>query len=294
MVPLVGLFAGGGSGLIDATINAYISLNRGVRYMGWLHGAWALGAALGPQVVVISLVAGGSWRAAFAALAVAFLVIGLVVGARRGDWLHDLTGTYAAAQPDSPSPASRRALLLLMGFFLIGAGLEATAGDWSYTQLTAGRSLSSGAASWGASLFWAGLAAGRVALGVLGDRATPTRLLDGSVGITAVASVAFWLAPPLASAFIALPLLGFAVSVIFPLLLSLTPARVGAGITGNAVGYQLAAGALGGGGLPAGVGVVLQAAGVLALGPLLSAMAGLMVLLHLMSRPRTPQLTQFS
>jgi fucose permease len=294
MVPLVGLFLGGGSGLIDATINAYISLNRGVRYMGWLHGAWALGAALGPQVVVISLAAGGSWRAAFAALAVAFLVIGLVVGARRGDWLHDLTATYAAAQPDSPSPASRRALLLLMGFFLIGAGLEATAGDWSYTQLTAGRSLSPGAASWGASLFWAGLAAGRVALGVLGDRATPTRLLDGSVGITAVASVAFWLAPPLASAFIALPLLGFAVSVIFPLLLSLTPARVGAGITGNAVGYQLAAGALGGGGLPAGVGIVLQAAGLLALGPLLSAIAGLMVLLHLLSRPRMPEPSQFS
>ncbi len=294
MVPLVGLFAGGGSSLIDATINAYISLNRGVRYMGWLHGAWALGAALGPQVVVISLAAGGSWRAAFAAVAVAFLAIGLLVGARRGDWQHDLTGTYGAAQPDSPAPASRRALLLLMGFFLLGAGLEATVGDWSYTQLTAGRSLSSGAASWGASLFWAGLAAGRVALGVLGDRATPTRLLDGSVGIAAMASVAFWLAPPLVSAFIALPLLGFAVSVIFPLLLTLTPARVGAAITGNAVGYQLGAGALGGGGLPAGVGVVLQAAGVLALGPLLSAMAGLMALLHLMSRPRTPQLTQFS
>jgi len=128
------------------------------------------------------------------------------------------------------------------------------------------------------------LAGGRIALGLLGNRAAPTRLLDSSVGLTAMAAVIFWFAPPLVSAFIGLPLMGFSVSVIFPLLLSLTPARVGATVTGNAVGYQLAAGALGGGGLPAAVGVVLQGFGLGALGPLLAAMAAIMVLFHGMSR----------
>jgi len=286
MLPVLGFLAGVGSGFIDATLNSYVSLNRGIRYMGWLHAAWALGAALGPQMMVISLAATGSWRAAFAALAVAFLAIGVVVGARPADWHVHLAPTDAAGRPDGLPSASRRALLFLMGFFLLGAGLEATAGDWSYTQLTGGRSLSPGLASWGASFFWAGLAGGRVALGLFGDRAAPTRILDASVGVTALATVVFWLAPPAVSAFIALPLLGFAVSVIFPLLLSLTPARVGAAVTGDAVGYSLAAGTLGGGGLPAVVGVVLQAAGLHTLGPLLAAMAALMILLHLGSRPR--------
>ncbi len=39
MVPAVTLLLGGGSGLIDAAANAHTSLNRGVRFMGWLHAS---------------------------------------------------------------------------------------------------------------------------------------------------------------------------------------------------------------------------------------------------------------
>lgn len=174
--------------------------------------------------------------------------------------------------------------MLLIGLFVVGAGLEGTAGDWSYTELTAGRSLSSGLASTGASLFWAGLAGGRVALGLFGNRVAPARLLDASVAVATLAALAFWLAPPLMSALIALPILGVAVSVIFPLLLSITPARVGASMTSHAVGYELAAGTLGGGSLPALTGLALQAAGLLTLGPLLTVFATGLLVLHLVSR----------
>jgi fucose permease len=285
MIPLAAVPLGGGSGFIDAAVNAHVSLNRGVRYMGWLHAAWAVGAAVGPQAIVASLAATGSWRAAFAAMAAAFLSIGLVVGARRSDWAHDASAR-PRLPPVSPSPGSqyRRALLLLAGLFLIGAGLEATAGDWSYTQLTAGRSVPADQASWSASLFWAGLAGGRAALGLFGNRARPTRLLDASVALAMLASLAFWLGPPLVAAFIALPALGIAVSLIFPLLLSLTPERVGSAMTPHTVGYGLAAGNIGAGGVPAGAGLVLQSAGVLALGPLLVLLAAALTVLHVVSR----------
>ena len=281
IVPLVGLVLGAGSGLIDAAVNAHVSLNRGVRYMGWLHASWALGAALGPPLVVISLAATGSWRASFAALAVAFLAVGLIVGSRRRDWIHTAS-IQRHAVTTTPVPSEyRRALVVLTCLCFLGGGLEATAGDWSYTQLTVGRSLSAGLASTSASLFWAGLAAGRVALGLLGNRVAPIRLLDAGITVATVAAVAFWLAPTLVSALIALPILGAAVSLIFPLLLSITPARVGATMTAHAVGYQLAAGTLGGGGIPALTGLVLQAAGLLALGPVLTVMASALLLLHL-------------
>jgi hypothetical protein len=55
-------------------------------------------------------------------------------------------------------------------------------------------------------------------------------------------------------------------------------------MTSHAVGYELAAGTLGGGGLPALTGLVLQSAGVLSLGPLLAAMAAGLAVLHLSSR----------
>jgi fucose permease len=289
MVPPVSLLLGGGSGLIDAAVNAHTSLNRGVRYMGWLHASWALGAALGPPVVVISLGTTGSWRASFAAIAVVFLGIGLIVSSRRRDWI-----TTPPAINDLPPAATtvpahyRRALALLIGLLFVAGGLEATAGDWSYTQLTGGRSLSGGLASTGASLFWAGLAGGRVALGLFGNRVRPERLLDASVVVAALAALGFWLAPPLVAALIALPILGAAVSVIFPLLLSITPTRVGDLMASHAIGYELAAGTLGGGGLPALTGLVLQSAGLLSLGPLLAVMAAALTLLHAISRFGTP------
>jgi fucose permease len=285
MVPAVSLLLGGGSGLIDAAANAHTSLNRGVRFMGWLHASWALGATLGPAVVVISLGATGSWRASFAAMAVVFLAIGLIVASRRRDWVNRSGAVDRRLPATRPVPADyRRALALLIGLLFVAAGLEATAGDWSYTQLTAGRSLSGGLASLGASLFWAGLAGGRVALGLLGNRAAPVRLLDISIGVATLAALTYWLAPPLVSALIALPILGAAVSVIFPVLLSITPTRVGAAMTSHAVGYELAAGTLGGGGLPALTGLVLQSAGLRSLGPLLFVMAVALTLLHVSSR----------
>src|SRR5213079_396366 len=132
IVIVVSFLAGAGSGLIDASVNAHISLNRGVRYMGWLHASWAVGAALGPPVVVVSLAGTGSWRAGFAAMGAAFLVIGLLVRARRRDWVG------AAVDPTAPAPIEaagrtnyRRAMLILASLFLVAAGLEATAGDWA-------------------------------------------------------------------------------------------------------------------------------------------------------------------
>jgi len=285
IVIVVSFLAGAGSGLIDASVNAHISLNRGVRYMGWLHASWAVGAALGPPVVVVSLAGTSSWRAGFAAMGGAFLAVGLLVSARRQDWAEAAVPPAGNPSQKAPGrPAYRRAMVVLAGLFLVAAGLEATAGDWSYTQLTVGRALSAGLASWGATLFWARLAAGRVALGVLGNRFPPIRLLDAGIGISVLATLMFWLAPPLVSALIALPLLGAAVSVIFPVLLSLTPGRVGTRMTAHAVGYGLAAGTIGGGGVPAGIGVVLQSVGLFTLGPLLSVLAMVLALLHAISR----------
>src|SRR5207249_9265997 len=120
IVIVVSFLAGAGSGLIDASVNAHISLNRGVRYMGWLHASWAVGAALGPPLVVISLAATGSWRASFAALAVAFLAVGLIVGSRRRDWIHTAS-IQRHAVTTTPVPSEyRRALVVLTCLCFLG------------------------------------------------------------------------------------------------------------------------------------------------------------------------------
>ena len=288
IVPVISVLVGAGCGLFDAAVNVHASLTRGVRYMGWLHASWAVGAALGPPLIVASVAATGSWRAAFVAMAVAFMAVGLIVGFRRAEWVHPGVLKSSAARYHDRPRDYRRALLLLIGLFLVCNGLEVTAGDWGYTTLTAGRAVGAGAASVGASLLWVGLAAGRAGLGLLGNRVRPMRLLDASVGLTALAAVGFWLAPPLLSTFLALPAIGLGVAVIFPLLVFITPNRVGTGMATHAIGYGMAAGTLGGGAIPALTGLLLQSLGVLALGPVLTAMAAALLALHLLSRLDSP------
>src|SRR2546421_5106597 len=99
IVIVVSFLAGAGSGLIDASVNAHISLNRGVRYIGWLHASWALGAALGPPVVVVSLAGTSSWRAGVAAVGGAFPAGGGLGRGRGHDW-----GGGGLAPPAKPSP----------------------------------------------------------------------------------------------------------------------------------------------------------------------------------------------
>ncbi|TMD42577.1 MAG: MFS transporter [Chloroflexi bacterium] len=283
VVPLLGILVGAGSGLIDASVNTQVSLSRGIRYMGWLHAAWAVGAALGPLLVVTSIAMTGSWRMAFAAAGIGFIGCGLLAGYQRVEWTTIPSNSASASQPAAPA-SYRSATALIAVMFLLGAGLEATTGDWSYTQLTLARGVASAAASAGASLFWAGLAGGRIALGTLGHRVAPSRLLDISVGACAVVALAFWLTPGAIANFVVLPLLGLAVSLIFPLLLSMTPGRVGAAMTGHTVGYGLAVGTLGGGAIPALAGLVLQGIGLGTLGPMLTGMAGALLLIHWVNR----------
>ena len=111
-----------------------------------------------------------------------------------------------------------------------------------------------------------------------------TRLFDLSVGGALISAVAFWLLPPPVAALVALPCIGVSLSVFVPLLLYLTPRRVGRAAAPRAIGYQVAAGMIGGAVLPAGIGVVMQSSGVSTLGLCLSALALTLGGLHLAAR----------
>ena len=99
-----------------------------------------------------------------------------------------------------------------------------------------------------------------------------------------MSAIAFWLLPPPVAALVALPCIGASLSVFVPLLLYLTPRRVGRAAAPRAIGYQVAAGMIGGAVLPAGIGVVMQSSGVASLGLCLSALAVALGGLHLAIR----------
>src|SRR5207244_6074269 len=110
-------------------------------------------------------------------------------------------------------------------------------------------------------------------LAVLGERIAPGRLFDLSVFGALASTLGFSLLPPPVAALVALPCLGAALSVFVPLLLYLTPRRIGSAAAPRAIGYQVAAGMIGGACLPAAVGLLMQPPGAATLPPPLVTLA---------------------
>jgi len=271
---------GAGLGLLDAAVNMEAALKRGVRFMGALHASWALGATLGPVLIGAVLVATGSWRLGYAVASLAFIALAIATFLARVD-----LGS-APEREDAPATSERprRTIATGMALLFVYVGIELGAGQWSFTRLTADRALTDEIAGLAVFLYWSALTAGRIALALFGDRIGSTRLFDLSVGGALVSAVAFWLLPPPVAALVALPCIGVSLSVFVPLLLYLTPSRVGRAAAPRAIGYQVAAGMIGGAVLPAGIGVVMQSSGVSMLGLCLSALALALGGLHLAAR----------
>ncbi len=270
---------GCGLGLLDAAANTEAALRGDIRFMGALHGAWAIGASLGPPLVGATLVVSDSWRPTYFVAAAAFALLGVATYAVRSD-------LSAAPELEADATGERsigRTVILGCALMFVYVGVELGAGQWTYTRFTVDGSLSVGLAGLAVFLFWSALAAGRVALAAYGDRVPTPHLFDLSVFGTLASALGFWVLPPPLAALVALPLLGAALSVFVPVLLYLTPRGIGSAAAPRAIGYQVAAGMIGGATLPAAVGVLMQWIDVAVLGPCLVAMAVVLTGLHVAS-----------
>lgn len=272
------LFAGFGAGGMDTGFNAAVALRADGRLMGLLHAGYGVGAAIGPLVVGAFLASGAGWRPSYGIFALASLALTLPLLARSlGD---------APAQETMGSP--RGMLLPCLAFFTYVA-LEVTIGQWAFTSLTRHRGIGQFAASVWVGVYWVGLTVGRLWLGVTGHRLSTSRLLVGAVSGATAGSLLLWLGGPAAPA--GLVVAGLSLSVVFPLLMLLTPERVGPERAAAAVGWQTASASLGGAAGPAVAGIVLDNAGIETYGPIALAitiaLAAAVVALDQPARPKS-------
>jgi fucose permease len=234
---VAGFMLGLAGGLLDAGVNAYVAVHRGARSMGVIHTGFGIGSTLGPLLVTFLIAVGWSWRSAFGALAVAELVVAVA-----------FVATVSAIESNEqesgrrPSLGNNGLLLALsLAVFFLYAGVAAGTGAWAYSLLTEGRGISIGVAGVAVAAYWGGVTAGRVSLGVFGNRIEPNRVLTMS-GIGTVASlVLLWIAPTPWLGIVGLVASGLSHGFVFPLEVLLTPQRFGAAFTPWAVGYEIAA-----------------------------------------------------
>jgi fucose permease len=270
LAPSLSAFTGGvvlfgaGFGAIDATLNAYATACFGARQINWMHASYGLGAILGPLLVTALLGGGLSWRWAYGLMAAGQACVGLVLVVTHRAW-RALSPGRPARSRDSGTPVA--AVLIALLFATVQTGIESGAGIWGYLFLAGGRGLTRQAAGVALSAYWAAMFAGRMVLGPVADRAGPVRVLGAAV--TGVMLGAALMIPPGPApvAVAGLVVLGLAAGPVFPLLALTTARQFGPAGAVRTVSLQVAASAVGGALLPAGIGIAISAAGAGVLAP---------------------------
>ena len=297
------VLSGLGAGAIDAGLNTWVATHFTARTVNWLHAFYGVGAATGPLVMTAVLAAGRPWRSGYAIVGVGQLVLAGGFAWTRQRWLAPSavpsaveSAAYAesarapsvlaaAAAPSSIETLRLPAVWLGIAVFFVYTGTEATAGVWSYSVLTQARGVPVATAGFWVSLFWIGLTLGRFVFGFVAEHARMVTLLRASLIAIALGSSLFALNLGAFATVVGLTTSGFAMAPIFPSLIAMTPARLGARHTGNAVGFQVAAAILGAAGLPSLVGVLVGRFGLEAVGwSVLAAALGLITLHEVLQR----------
>ncbi len=281
----LGAVLGLGSGAIDAALNTYVATHHGPRMLNWLHACFGAGAASGPLIMTAVLQSGAGWRRGYAIVGLAQLALAGCFVLTFRSWPRT---DGAGRETEKATPATTVSTLRLPGTwlgiaaFFVYSGVEASIGAWTYTLLTEGRNMAPVEAGLIVSLYWGSLTGGRLLAAVAGGMVGVELMLRVAVCGVALGVALVWLHASAAWTSLGVMLAGLASGPIFPSLVATTPARLGQRHAANAVGYQIAASAIGLSVLPGLVGVAADRFGVETIARLTGALAFLLVIVYWM------------
>ena len=280
-----GALAGFGSGAVEVGMNGLFldrfSEDRG-RALSRLHLCFSIGALAAPLLIAALVEIGVAWRLPFAASSIVVLAIGL------GLATSDLRVPHPVLASRAGRPAVGRhvplPLVLLAVAITSYVAAESGVSSWLVRFLD---TAPIGIATLALSLFWAGLALGRLVASRVADRFAPLAVATACGLATGVAVLAAVVAPWVAVSIALFAVAGVACGPIYPMIIAsaggLYPARANAvsgvltaaAVTGSVV-YPPAMGFISNG---LGLGVGMAGAGLLAV-----ACAGALVAARLLAR----------
>jgi len=296
LMVVAGLLSGLGSGTTHVGLNAHFAAHLGAGALNGLHACFGIGATLGPLVMTTILRHGLSWRWAYGGAGVWMILLAVCFVLTLNRWSGSSERVTRGRRQDSDSKNSLETLrfpivwLSLLLFFAY-TGVESTAGQWAYSLFTEARAVSEGTAGLWMTVYWGGLAGGRLLLGSVAGRLRTVSLVRACMLCVLAGAVLIWCQAVDLLSFLGLALMGLAEGPIFPSLVSLTPRRLSAGHVDNAIGFQVAAASLGAAALSSLAGVLAKQITLEVIGPFLVFWATAMVVLHEMTLRRASSST---
>lgn len=247
------VFVGLGSGAVDSALNFFAAERFSEAVMSRLHAFFGIGALVGPLIMGAVLELDASWRWGYVVVAaILFAMTVCFVWTRRlsedHGYQHHAETARIPATPVREVLRSRPVWISIVLFFFC-VGVENTAGLWAFTVMTERFGQPVGIGSLWAGFYWGALALGRLTLGMISERVGTARMVQISIGGNIVGGL-FYASGVYELAVFGLQLMGFWMAPLFPLLMSLTPRRLGTATAVHAVGFQVSAAVLGGAVLP--------------------------------------------
>lgn len=242
----------GGAAYLNGA-NTFFSREHGVRRLNWLHASFGIGAVLSPLIMAALLAAGQSWRCGYGFAGMLFITISigfLIIFSQRS--------VVGRSQPSPSSKSTQKTSakgsglrnvnfsLLFFGvsIFFLYTGVEVTAGQWIFSLLTEERDVHLLLAGMLNSMFWGGLAMGRIIMGLLSVRFKPQILVRYGLS-GAIISCFLLLFRSVPVNMVGLVGLGFSLSPVYPTLAAQTQDRFGTILTPQIIGLETAAASLG-------------------------------------------------
>ncbi len=232
-----------GAGSVDAALNNYVALHYASRHMSWLHCMWGLGASLGPYLMGFALTGGLGWQAGYRWIALLQLGLTLILAASLPLWrVHGQSGAEEETRALTLGQLFRLpGVKAVMGTFFCYCALEQTTGLWASSYLTLQKEVPAETAAGFASLFFAGITAGRALSGFLTLALSDRQMVRLGQGTAALGAAALLLpVNGTAAALAGLVLIGLGCAPIYPCLIHATPEHFGAENSQAVIGVQMA------------------------------------------------------
>lgn len=240
---------GFGAGAVDAALNNYVALHFSARQMSFLHSFYSIGITVSPLLLSLILVAGGTWRHSFFAIALLQGIIALAVLLSLPLFRRIGGGTGDSNDEEEPSETlsfgkliKLRGLPAVWGMFFFSCTVEIVCNVWGSTYLVEHFSLSVDAAARLMLIYYLGMTLGRLLSGVVATRLASGTIIRTGLGVLCVACLLLALSTrSVTLTACALFLVGFGNGPLYPNLMHLTPSLFGASRSQSCMSSQVTA-----------------------------------------------------
>lgn len=285
-LPVVLLVTGFGNGIEDSAWNAWIgNMQSANELLGFLHGAYGLGATIAPLFATAMITKGHlPWYTFFYLMsgleALSLLVSTTAFWTATGA-VHRATYTDVGegASRVTTRTVLRNPITWLLAVFLLGyVGAEVSLGGWIVTFMLRVRHAGDFEAGLTVVFFWLGLTVGRVALGFVTGRVGEKLAITVYLALCVALQLLYWLVPNFVASAVFVAFLGFFLGPLFPAAIVAATKLLPRDYHVSAIGFAAAFGGGGAAVFPFAIGSIAQKKGVQVLQPIVLAMLAFILL----------------